>query len=201
MPREDIMEKLVEQGLRAQLESGNLLTGQLFVALDFHPEAPPAQMIYGGKYPELPTIPTPVEEIRATLTHLLKTFQKLPLEEAGEDLRQTILDLRNVLAESRQIVQRLNTEAVPSASATLTKLQALVSRLGAEVAPAMGDTLHQTRQTLAEAEKVLEGGAPLRTEVQRTLQEFASTARAFRQLADYLERHPEALLQGKGGKR
>ena len=56
-------EILVEKGLRAQLKQGNLLTGQLFIDLDMYPDAPPRKIEYGGKYPELPTVPTPMEEI------------------------------------------------------------------------------------------------------------------------------------------
>lgn len=81
---------LVEQGLRAQLKTGSLITGQLYVDLDFHPNAEPAQINWEGRYPQMPTVPTSIEEITTSLTHLLKKLEKLPIEQIGNDLRDTV---------------------------------------------------------------------------------------------------------------
>jgi len=82
--------RLVKSGLRAQLQSGSLLTGQLLVSLDFHPDSPPAELRTKGKYPEVPTVPSDLEEITQSVEQLLATLGALPLEGLVEDLRQTV---------------------------------------------------------------------------------------------------------------
>jgi paraquat-inducible protein B len=70
---------LVAQGMRAQLKTGSLITGQLYVELDFHPDAEPAQINWQGRYPQMPTVPTSMDEITTSLTQLLKKLEKLPI--------------------------------------------------------------------------------------------------------------------------
>lgn len=164
-----VMERLVKKGLRAQLKTGSLLTGQLFVDLDFHPDAPFAQVIYGERYRELPTIPAPLQQITARVNQLLNKLEKLPIEQIGNDLRDTLKH---------------------------TKL--LVQNLDSNVAPAVSTTLEQAQKTLASAESVLDSESPSHHELKRALKELAEAAHAIRILADYLERHPEALIKGKG---
>jgi paraquat-inducible protein B len=163
------IERLVEKGLRAQLKTGSLLTGQLFVDLDFHPDAPFAQVIYGERYRELPTIPAPLQQITARVNQLLNKLEKLPIEQIGNDLRDTLKH---------------------------TKL--LVQNLDSNFAPAVSTTLEQAQKTLASVESVLDSESPSHHELKRALKELAEAARAIRILADYLERHPEALIKGKG---
>ncbi|MCK4729434.1 MAG: MCE family protein, partial [Desulfobacterales bacterium] len=164
-----VMEKLVKKGLRAQLKTGSLLTGQLFVDLDFHSDAPFAQVIHGERYRELPTIPAPLQQITARVNQLLNKLEKLPIEQIGNDLR-------NTLKHTKHLVQNLDSN----------------------VAPAVSTTLEQSQKTLASVESVLDSESPSHHELKRALKELAEAARAIRILADYLERHPEALIKGKG---
>jgi paraquat-inducible protein B len=98
--RKQAVEKLVAAGMRAQLKSGNLLTGQLIVALDFFPDAKPAQVVWAPPYPQFPTIPTPLEEITANLTKIVERLSKLPVEQIGEDLRGSLAALQVTLKKS-----------------------------------------------------------------------------------------------------
>ncbi|MEE9122511.1 MAG: MlaD family protein, partial [Syntrophobacteria bacterium] len=75
------MDILVEKGLRAQLKTGSLLTGQLLIGLDFHSDTPPAKINWDGRYPELPTIPTPMEEITSGVTRIVEKLDTIPLEQ------------------------------------------------------------------------------------------------------------------------
>jgi paraquat-inducible protein B len=77
------MDILVEKGLRAQLQSGSLLTGQLLIGLDIHEDAPPAKINWEGLYPELPTIPTAMEEIKGGVTRIVEKLDTIPLEQIG----------------------------------------------------------------------------------------------------------------------
>jgi len=212
---------LVEQGLRAQLKTGSLITGQLFVELDFHPEAPPAKIIWEGRYPQIPTIPTSMEEITTSLTQLLKKLEKLPIEQMGNDLRDTIQGAKQLVASTEL------QEALRALNATLGQAQIFTAALNTVIAPELksavanlNDTLQRTRQlaqnfnagvvpelnaTLQEAQSSLKSitgsiskESPIYYELTRVFKELTEAARSFRLMADYLERHPDALIYGKG---
>jgi paraquat-inducible protein B len=186
------IEKLVARGLRAQLKTGSLLTGQLFVDVDFHPAAPKAQIKYGQKYPEMPTIPAPLQVITARVNALLSKLESVPIEQIGKDLGDTLQNVKR-LSESRQLL-----EAVQSLNETLQHTRQLMQNLDTNVAPAISSTLDQVQKTLASAEGTLGKDAPLQHEMRRALKELAEAARGIRILTDYLERNPDALIYGKG---
>ena len=195
----DIIAKLVRKGLRAQLRSGLLLTGQLFVNLDIYPKAPPTEMAYAGDYPVLPTVPEPVQEITAGLTHLLERLEKLPIEQIGEDLGATVKHTRQ-LTGSRDLAQ-----AVVNLNQSLDQLNRFISGLNTQVTPQIAGILTEGRkavlsgrQALSAAEKILSADAPVTYELRQTLKELARAARAVNALADLLERNPQALIYGKG---
>jgi paraquat-inducible protein B len=186
------MQKLVDKGLRAQLKTGSLLTGQLFVDIDFHPDAPKAQVKFEQNFPEVPTIPAPLQVITARVNELLNKLEKLPIEQIGKDLGDTLQNVKR-LSESRELLQ-----AVQSLNETLRHARQLVQNLDSNVAPAIGSTLDQAQKTLASVEGTLGKDAPLPHEMRRALKELAEAARGIRILTDYLERHPDALIYGKG---
>ncbi len=174
----DVAERLgilVDRGLRAQLARGNLITGQLRVELDLHPDAPPATVNFDGPYPELPTVPTPLEEITTGLMRIVDRLEKVPLDEIGKDLRKSLQALRATLDETRGVAKQLNEDLTPALTATLAALERTVNSTNTLLGP----------------------DSPARRELQRALTELAGAARSVRLLADYLERHPEALLRGK----
>ena len=175
MDRRQGMEFLVEKGLRAQLKQGSLLTGQLFVALDMYPDAPPAKIIWGEPYAELPTIPTPMEEITRGVTRIVEKFEKIPLEEIGNDLQDTMAHLNKTTAQ----------------------LQKLVQNLDANVAPAATGTLKQAQTTLNKMDRLLNADSPTGHELKRALAELADAAQKIGILMDYLERHPDSVVFGK----
>jgi paraquat-inducible protein B len=168
----ELWTQLVRNGLRAQLKTGNLITGALYVDLDFYPDDPPREIVWGDGVPELPTVSTPLDELRGLLTRLAR----LPLDRMGDDLSQSLAALRETTQATNTLLTRLDQETVSE----LTK------------------TLEQTRKTLLGAEKMLAPNSSLQAEAQRALRELTAAARSFRIMADYLERHPEALIRGKG---
>ncbi|MEJ2101258.1 MAG: hypothetical protein P8X68_14965 [Desulfobacterales bacterium] len=192
MDRKQEMERLVAKGLRAQLKTGSLLTGQLFVDVDFHPEAPKAQIKYGQKFPEMPTIPAPLHIITSRVNELLNKIEKLPIEQIGKDLGDTLQNVKR-LSESKQLL-----EAVQALNETLQHTRQLMQNLDSNVAPAIGSTLDQVQKTLASVQGTLGQDAPLPHELRQTLKELAEAARGIRILTDYLERNPDSLIYGKG---
>ncbi len=168
-------EILVEKGLRAKLKQGNLLTGQLYIDLDMYPDEPPRKIVYGGKYPELPTIPTPLEEITRSITKIVDKLEKLPLEQIGKDLRDTLAHLNKSTEQLQKLMQNLDEKVAPAATATLERSQT----------------------TLIKLDRLLSAESPTGYELKRVLAELADAARNISVLADYLGRHPESLVFGK----
>ena len=186
------LEKLVAKGLRAQLKTGSLLTGQLFVDIDFHPDSPEAQVKYEGQFPELPTIPAPLELITARVSSLLSKVETVPIDKIGKDLEATLENVKTITdsAELKQAVQALNQ--------TLQETRELVQNLNTKVAPSITATLDHAQQTLVAVEGTLGKDAPLQYEMRQALNELGDAARSLRVLLEYLERHPDALIFGKG---
>jgi paraquat-inducible protein B len=160
--RRRLINSLVSHGVRAQLKTGNLLTGSAFVSLDFFPTAPPATVDWSQTPVQLPTTPGQLEATEATVENIIKKVDKMPLQEIGENMRKAIGDLDLTLVSARG--------TLVSAQGTLENTSSLTG--------------------------------PNSTQVQQlgnTLQEVSRAARSIRVLADYLERHPEALIRGKQG--
>jgi len=168
-------EFLVEKGLRAQLKQGNLITGQLYIDLDMYPHEPPRKIVYGGNYPEIPTIPTPIEEITKGITRIVDKLEKLPLEQIGNDLRDTMAHLKKSTEQLQKLMQNIDEKVAPAATATLEK----------------------TETTLTKLDRLLDAESPTGHELKRVLAELADAARNISVLADYLGRHPESLVFGK----
>jgi paraquat-inducible protein B len=191
--RETLIDYLVEKGLRAQLRTGSLLTGQMYVALDLYPNAKPAKIVRGGKYgyPEFPTTPTPLEEIGSKLTELVAKIEKIPIEQIGKDLGDTIKGAKRIanLPELAESIRSLN--------GALKEFQLLTADLRTRVTPELSAALEQTRKSLAAADESISADSPTQERLRTVLDELAAAARGLKTLADYLERHPEAVLSGK----
>ena len=169
------IDAMVEKGFRAQLKTGSLLTGQLYVALDFFPDAPKAKMDWTKTPPTLPTTGGSLGDIQASLASIMKKLDTVPFEQISVDLRQALQTLTVMLETTERLAKRLDSE----------------------VAPAARVTLEAARRALDASERILATGSPLSQDVREALRELARAAQSLRVLADYIERHPEALIQGK----
>lgn len=169
------MDALVKNGLRARLKSGNLLTGQLFVELDFFPDAPPAKIAWDGEVGELPTIQGDLAMIGERVNAVLSRIEKLPIGEVIEDARKTLATLNDTLDKFGKLAQRLDSEVAPEAVATLASAKHAADNM----------------------EKMLAADSPMQEDMRAALQELTRAAESMRVLTDYLETHPEALIRGK----
>ncbi|MEJ5365897.1 MAG: MlaD family protein [Desulfosoma sp.] len=190
----NLFEYLVSQGLRAQLRSGNVLTGQLYVALDLFPNAQPAHVTHGGRYgyAELPTVPSPLEEIGSKLSSLLDKMDRLPLEQIGADLRDTLQGAKRITTSQ----DLLNT--VKSLEAASKEMHLLLKTLRTQTTPEMDAALGQARTSLAAVESLLRSDSPLHSRLIAAAEEFAAASRTLKVLAEALERDPQSVLFGKG---
>jgi len=169
------LERFVAHGFRGQLRSANLLTGQLFVALDFFPKAPPAKLDTKRTPAEIPTVQGSLAELEESLGNIVKNLEKVPFDKLVADLRRSLDTLDK----------------------TLKRADTLMTQLSNDIAPELRSTLEQARKTLGSAQQVLSSDSPVQGDLRETLQEVTRAAEQVRALTDYLERHPESLIRGK----
>lgn len=166
----DVMERMVSRGLRAQLRTGNLLTSQLYIALDFFPKAAPVKLDL-TQYPiEVPTVPNSLDELQSQVASIVRKLDQVPYADIGNNL-----------------------------NTTLKNANVLFKQLDSQVVPEMKDTLKAAQQTFGTAEQVLQKDSPLQSDVRQALQQLTQTLQSLNALSDYLERHPESLIRGKQG--
>ena len=234
---EQLVNDLINRGLRAKLDLESFVTGKLLVALDFYPESTVRLRGIDRDIIEIPTVPTEFEKIAKTLQQLdiddLVHQAKDTLRGINElanstDLRQAIAALNQTLQKSDQIMYKIDSDIGPLLNRmdrALVDYGRLARSLDRQVQPMaagitglaqdgrelvqgirlrIGGTLDAVERAAAQAEKTLIAveatvgeGSVLQTEVTGTLDELRRSAGAVRQLADYLDRHPEALLWGK----
>lgn len=172
-----------EQGLRGQLKSGNLLTGQLFVAFNYFPDAPKPKIDWTQDPLELPVVLSTIPDLEAKLTGILAKLDSLPWESIGREIQNDLTSLKRTLEDTSKLLSRLDTELVDP----------------------LKTTLEETRRAIASADRVLTNtdatlvgkDAPVQQDLRDALQEMVLAARSLRVLTDYLERHPESLIRGK----
>ena len=187
------MRQSIAEGLRARLKTGNLLTGQLVVDLNFYP-GEEAIMRGDGSIPEIPTISSSIEEITRSLTALLDKVQGLPLAELTESLTNTVKSAER-LVNSKEILS-----AIESLDQTLVTLNRVMTNLDKDLAPQAQSALSEADLTLKTIREAISLDSPLRYDLENTLQELGAAARSIRLLAEYLESNPNALIYGKGGR-
>ncbi|MEJ8850957.1 intermembrane transport protein PqiB [Variovorax rhizosphaerae] len=173
--QEERLRFLISKGLRAQLRNGNLLTGQLYVALDFFPKQPGNKVDVNVSPIELPTVKGSFEDLQSQVQEIATKINKIPFEELGKDMRVSLAALNK----------------------TLTGAEKLAASLNNDVSPEMAAALKDVRKTVNSANAVLQTDTPLQQDLRQTLQELTRAAGSMRVLTDYLERHPESLLRGK----
>lgn len=192
---------LIERGLRAQLILQSFVTGQLWINFDLYPDRPARFVELKSKdldikYPEIPTIPTPMQELQ-------KTLEEIPIHEIAQKLEHT-LDGIDRLVNSPDLH-----ESFTSLNLALKDMRKLVRNVDRKVEPlatsfegagdAARDALLKAENTLSSIRNNLSENSKMNYEIRNMLEELASAARSIRLLTDYLEQHPEALLRGKGG--
>ena len=194
LEKEDMMAELVANGLRGQLKSTSLLTGKLYVDLDFHPTAPAARLGQRGDLTVLPTVRAPLDALTNKISALMGKFETLPLEEIGNDLRDAIKGAKGFLT-SEGLANGLT-----EMDAALKQFRVTARQVDEQTLPKLAEAVEQVRATFKGAQGVIAPDTALYHDVKRALTEVATAARSIRDMADYMERHPEALIKGKGAR-
>ncbi|ABA74572.1 MlaD family protein [Pseudomonas fluorescens] len=158
----------IDNGLRAQARSGNLLTGQLYIALDFFPKAEKVAFDPTARPISVPTVPGSLEQLQEKLEAMIDKLNKLPVERIAGNLDSNLVELRKGLTQ-------FNAKTLPGVQTTLADVS---------------KTLQSASSTLAE-------DSPQREQLTQTLDELGRMSRSLRELSDYLGRHPESLIRGR----
>jgi paraquat-inducible protein B len=177
------MARWVERGLRGQLQSGNLLTGQRIVALQIFPDAPKAALTYEDNIPVIPTVPSDIQVLSDKVNAFVDKLDKAPVAELIADLRNAVQSADRLLAS-------------PSLRRGMDGVGPLLDSLN-QTSNAARATLDGATATMQSANGVLGADSALRYDVARLLKELTSTARSLRTLSDFLETNPNALILGK----
>ena len=179
------LQRLIEErGLRGQLRSGSLITGQLYVAFDYVRDAPKVEIDWSVPIPVIPTVPSTLPNLEDKVAGILDKVDKIPFESIGTEIKQVLATIDNAIKDIDKAVDHIDTGVTPELKSGLVEF----------------------RRALASADRVLQNtdttllgpDAPGQLELRDALQEVARAARAVRVLADYLERNPGALIRGKG---
>lgn len=182
--RNAFLKRLIEErGLRGQLRSGSLLTGQLYVAFDYFPKAPKVKIDLAQAAPELPVVPGTLVELEAKLGGILDKIDKMPLDAIGNGIKKDLESLDQTLASATKLMSDADAQLVPQFKTALDDLHR---------------TLGAVERAMNSADASLLGAnAPAQQDLRDALQEFARAARALRGLADQLERQPSSVIRGK----
>ncbi len=191
----DTINDLIGKGLRAQLATGSLLTGQLFVQLDMRPDILLRMSGETASYPELPTMPGGLDAITASVQGFASKLEDIEIDKIGKNLLAT-LEGTNKLLNAPELH-----DAVSDLKGTLASLNTIMAALdGNNVDQAVASAklvLDKTQTTMALLNATLKPDSPLQHSVIQMTSELEETARSIRTLVDLLERHPEAIIFGK----
>jgi len=187
----NILKKLISKGFRAQLQSGNLLTGEMFINLDFFKNVPPAELKKVNGYFVIPTVPATIEKLKNDIQTLLDRLAKIPLEEIGKNLNDSMKILKN------QTLPEIN-RATKNASNILESGNETFVNLNKKTLPELEKTLNSIESMISSIKNnYTDRDSQLNIKLIRLLDEITNTSRAIKSLVNYLERHPESIIRGR----
>jgi paraquat-inducible protein B len=194
---EQTLATLVEKGLRARLQTGSLLTGQLFVELNLYPGSSLNLVADDDMpYPELPTIAGAFEAISQSITAFVSKLETIDIDAIGDSL-VGLLEGTNKLINQPQ-----HEQTVTDMQASFRSFRKILTNVEDgemdQTIAAARNVLLNLDKTLDMVNEVLEPNAPLQYNVIKVTDELEETAKAIRSLVETIERRPNALIFGRG---
>ncbi len=207
--RDKDFKKLIDSGLRARLEVQSILTGLLYVNLDFNRDQPPhlTGLSYKG-LPEVPSVPPTVDEVLATLEEVMRKIGNLPIEGLVDDLAATLKDVRELVgSEEARKSQKALHQSLESAQLILARLEKTLPDLVAHLDATVREVNLRARPVLDSTQATMESGriaagniadaTEANSDFSNSVKEVNRAAASLRELSEFLQRHPESLLFGK----
>ncbi len=170
-----LIDSLVAHGLRAELKTGNLLTGQKFVSLDMRRDVPKEKVAWTEQPAIFPTISSGLEDIQDSVGVIAKKLSRVPFDQLSARLIGAMASLDQTLKSADKLLHNVDTNLAPQVQTTLAEAQAAMKN----------------------AKELLGQDAPLENDLGSTLLQVSRAAKSINALVEYLERHPESLLRGK----
>jgi paraquat-inducible protein B len=187
---DDTMEstrRLVQRGMRAQLQTASYLTGQRVVALDFVANARPADVVMEGDDIVLPSTGGGLDNILVAVNDIAGKLDRLPLDQIGQNLNGALRSASGAMASVQDLVKKADAGLTP----TLRRLP--------EITAGLQDAVAKAGRTAGSIEASYGNNSQFQRELERAMTQVGDTARSIRLLADFLDRHPEALVRGRAG--
>jgi paraquat-inducible protein B len=182
-------------GLRAQLQQQSFVTGLLYIGLDLFPDSPFDLVLpVGGPYPEIPTLPTKLEQAQAKIEAIVDRLSQIDWESVGRSLTSAVDGLSR-LVNSPELQSNL-----VALRQTLAEIRNAIGPLGASATGATNDlraAIKRLQATLERLDALSDPKAPLVQGLNGALGEVAEAARAVKRLAEDLDRDPSMLIRGK----
>lgn len=183
------MKVMVDDGLRAQLRTGNILTGQKYIALDFYPKAAKVKLASSKEINEIPTIPGSFDELQGNLETIAEKLSAVPFDQIGQEMQATLKTMHKTLADADQLANSLNNDVVPEMKNAMIDVQNTLDNADR--------TLISANKAFNNAETTLSEDSAIQQDLRKTLQALSRAATSLKVLTDYLEQHPESILRGK----
>jgi paraquat-inducible protein B len=175
--RARLLHHLIEdRGLRARLETGSLLTGELYVGFEYVPNAPKPKIDWTMEPLELPVASGGLASIEAKLNGILTKVDNMPLAEMGAGVKNVLGTLNQTLKQADTLLSRVDTELLPEGTKTI-------------------EAMHRA---IVDADRTLVGkDSPTAQDLHDMMQELTDAARSVRVFVSYLQQHPSMLIRGK----
>jgi paraquat-inducible protein B len=175
--RARVLRHLVEDlGLRAQLQTGSLITGEMYVAFDYVANAPKPKVDWSQDPVELPVASGGLASIEAKLDSILTKVDRMPLGAMGASVNELLTTLNQTLKSADSLLKNVDAKWVPEGEKTIADLH----------------------RTLADVDRtLLSKDSPTSQDLHDMMQELTDTARSLRVFLQYLEQHPSMLIRGK----
>jgi paraquat-inducible protein B len=198
------IKKMIERGLRAQLQSQSLITGQMYIELEFRPSYAAQMHDYNHTgLDEIPTIPSQLAQVQATLQSALESFRKLELQELADTSVATLKTAHAAAYEFYEVMHKINKRIDPilanidTATGEGTKAIIDLQQAMKDVRAASDNASKMFRSVDKEVAAVSPSVNKGADNARVAFEEVAAAMRALKELAEYLERNPDALLTGK----
>lgn len=188
---EERLDHFIRGGLRAQLKTGNLLSGQLFIDLGYFEDAPATETKMYNGLAVLPSLPSSSQTLMNDLGRFMKNLSELPLDEISVELKKTMIGIEKLVSS-------------PDLQTVITSLNRIIKELDTTIEMINTGTIPQVNSTLTEVETLVKdmdnwvsADSVLYDDLRSSLKALSEAARSITELTDMLSRHPEALIQGK----
>ena len=166
---EPVFFKLLKKGFRAQLKSGNLLTGELYIDFDFYKDVPYVEPKKEYGLYVIPTVPTEIASLKSNAQKIMQRIADIPFDEIGMEMRDLMKEVR--------------VSTIPKVDKAVVSVDRLI--------------VDTNKMMNAARKNYVDSTAEINRKLLKLLDEMTRTTKSIKHLTDYLERHPESLIKGK----